>query len=227
MIIPVGDIHGEILTLLNKIVDITDSHFIVAGDCGIGIMYAEKKKLRQSNYRLKKSNNHLYFVRGNHDNPNMFEDSPYNFSNIHLVKDYTVLELEGRRILCVGGAISVDRTANYLGIDYWENEGFVFDSDKAHEFRNITDVITHNAPDYCFPLGYNAPIIKEYYDSGDIWIYRDVAEERENIRKFIDILLMNNKIENIFYGHYHQSNTTFMMGVKFVLLGIGEFGRIT
>jgi metallophosphoesterase superfamily enzyme len=72
-----GDIHGDFKTLVYKLCiryECTDSLLIVAGDCGFGF---EKPGYYNQVYnavagRLRKANNWVVFVRGNHDNPALF-----------------------------------------------------------------------------------------------------------------------------------------------------------
>ena len=72
-----GDIHGDFKTLVYKLCvqyECTDTLIIVAGDCGFGF---EKPGYYNQVYnavagRLRKSNNWIVFVRGNHDNPAFF-----------------------------------------------------------------------------------------------------------------------------------------------------------
>jgi UDP-2,3-diacylglucosamine pyrophosphatase LpxH len=64
--------------------------------------------LEDLNEQLKKKNITMYAIRGNHDNPAFFKGD-HILSNLKLLPDYTVLDLEGKKILLVGGAVSVDR----------------------------------------------------------------------------------------------------------------------
>jgi hypothetical protein len=48
-------------------------------------------------------------IRGNHDDPYYFNNKVFSYSNVELLEDYTILTVGNDNILCVGGAISIDR----------------------------------------------------------------------------------------------------------------------
>ncbi len=102
MIIFIGDVHGEFKELTVKLArsNVRESHFIQVGDFGLGFKKkeAESDELEALNSFLIKENNHLYVIRGNHDNPKYFKASS-GFSNITFLADYSLIELEGQTIL--------------------------------------------------------------------------------------------------------------------------------
>ena len=248
-IIVSGDIHEDIIPLIFKLQNqkkIENSIIIVAGDIGIGFnkdgYYIHL--LKKASQRLRKNNNTLLLVRGNHDNPDKWLDyEPFKEfwqdgnSNIRLIKDYTVIEAKTERkehrILCVGGAISIDRKPNENvfsatgkpwpgrneGKDYWPNEAFVYDESKIKDLTGITDVITHSAPDFC------QPIIKkgiEKWFLSDKDLEKDCNKEREDHTLLFNKLSEKNKIKTWCYGHMHYNHTDNINNVLFVLLGVSE-----
>jgi hypothetical protein len=42
------------------------------------------------------------------------------------VKDYTILNLSNHNILCLGGAVSIDKEKKIKDNAFWYNEAFVF-----------------------------------------------------------------------------------------------------
>lgn len=157
-----GDIHGN-FGLIGQYIDlygIKDAHIIQVGDFGVGFATLEKEKrmLEMFHHKLVKNNVFVWAIRGNHDFKPYFDNDPFQLTNIRLVKDYTVLNLEGKNILCIGGAVSVDRmwrrTNKQLqgiheeyteanGIDsWWPNELFVLDEQKLGEMRDINIIVT-------------------------------------------------------------------------------------
>ena len=128
-----GDIHGDFNELVFKMCvryKMTDTVLIVAGDCGFGFekpMYYENM-VRKNARRMSAANNYLVFVRGNHDNPAYFDGHAFYHKRFMAVPDYAVIQACSHTILCVGGAISVDRQYR---LDsrlrekevYWGNEG--------------------------------------------------------------------------------------------------------
>ena len=108
-----GDIHGEFETLVYnlKINNITDSLIIVAGDCGFGFHKASYYDMLYKRLapKLRTQGNIIFFVRGNHDDPDYFDGKTFVKKYMRCLADYTVVSVAGRNILCVGGAISIDR----------------------------------------------------------------------------------------------------------------------
>ena len=125
----IGDPHGidaiqDILKHFTK--DVPDNTIMFfCGDIGLGFNSIEKesKALDNCNNIAKKHNYHLILVRGNHDNPNLYvSDSPLNKSNITVIEDYTLVNTFDKNVLCIGGAISIDRSRRTEGKSYWKNE---------------------------------------------------------------------------------------------------------
>ena len=109
-----GDIHGKFDELVYRITTLygmTDTVVIVAGDCGFGF---HRRGYYDTVYerlqpKLEKANCRVVFVRGNHDNPAYFDGEVVNKKRWIAVPDYSFVSACGKRILCVGGATSVDR----------------------------------------------------------------------------------------------------------------------
>ena len=165
-IVVCGDIHGDFNFLIYKLCvqyGMKDTLLIVAGDCGFGfdrLGYYENIFSRNSS-RLSKSNNWILMVRGNHDNPVYFEEERISHSRFRTLPDYSIVQACGHNILCVGGAVSIDREyrrdhdflhPSSCTASYWEDEMPVYDdsalADIGDEFR-IDSVITHTAPSFC------------------------------------------------------------------------------
>jgi DNA repair exonuclease SbcCD nuclease subunit len=237
-----GDIHGNfnIINQYVKMYDIKDTHIIQVGDFGVGFSRFEKEKRMLEMYHTQLVNNnvHVWAIRGNHDYKPYFDNDPFGFTNIHLVADYTVLNLADKKILCIGGAVSVDREFRYtkkqkqgiyennIGIEsWWPDEIFVLDIDKLKELRDINIMVTHTCPDYCppdntFGLGYFVEgIIKE---TGDNQLRTDLNFERNQVTQAFAIVKMNNDIEFAYYGHFHKSDNINILGTKHRLLKVNE-----
>src|SRR6056297_2566947 len=161
-----GDIHDKYYIILNFIekYEIKNSAIIIAGDFGIGFKHPlkEKSKLKKLNYKLLESNNTIFVVRGNHDDPSYFYGNN-DKTNIKFVPDYTVLNINNQNILCVGGAVSIDRVnrESYTegrGRDWWSNEIFNYDPKKIETLTNIDVVVTHSAPNFAYPYLKNGAV---------------------------------------------------------------------
>lgn len=234
-IIVSGDIHGDIMPLVFKVNDqykIENSLIIVAGDVGIGF-HADGYYLdlfKKASARLKKNNNTLLFVRGNHDDPDKWLDyEPFKAfwqesdNHVRLVKDYTVISAETDKmqhnILCVGGALSIDRTGRTAGKNYWPKEPFVYDESKVESLVGITDVITHSSPDFCEPILKNGILNWLSYDNE---LEADCDKERKDHTLLYNKLKEKNNIKKYIYGHFHFSNHTYIDDTLFKLCDIME-----
>ena len=238
-----GDIHGQfnIIHQYVKLYDIKDAHIIQVGDFGVGFktLAKENRLLEDYHTQLVKKNVHVWAIRGNHDYKPHFDNDPFGFTNIHLVPDYTVLELCDKRILCIGGAVSVDRKWRYtfkqkqgifenqtLGKEsWWPDEVFVLDRDKLSEMRNIDIVVTHTAPHYCEPdntFGFGPFVESIVRETGDTDLKTDLNIERQAMTDAFSILKMNNTITHAYYGHFHKSDVMNFDGIKHRLLNINE-----
>lgn len=237
MILLLGDIHGNFEYLKHKIntYKITDCSIIQVGDFGIGFTSFENDKniLANLNDFLSNKNITLYAIRGNHDNPDFFRGD-FIFSNLELVPDYTVLQLDGRNILCIGGAISIDRkprivedmsAARYGSArrKYWHDEKIVYKEDFIKTVRNVDTLVTHTAMDFCLPnnkFGFGSLVEEFAYDDKNL--KTELTEERELMTKIWDELCENNKITNHFYGHFHRSHVERIVDCEHRLLNIDE-----
>lgn len=121
----VGDIHGEYETLLYhlKWAQLKNSVVICAGDCGMGFSSVEGTKQHLAKLRnyCNKNNVHVFFVRGNHDDPKYYSQKLINYPNVKCIPDYTVITkmvngVVEDNILCVGGATSIDRNHRLKGM---------------------------------------------------------------------------------------------------------------
>lgn len=253
----IGDLHGEFPTLMWYIKDrdIRDSLLIVCGDCGFGFesVEANQQTLNKLEKVIRERNVHIVFVRGNHDKPSIFQNKGNMFKRLkycHIVKDYTVLEIlnegmEPYHILCVGGAISVDRfnrirdnqefLLSYIrwhaGCDkedadlnarkcYWEDEPMFLDRDALDAIKtsgiNIDCVVTHTAPSFCYPIEKGGNI--GFWLAIDSDLNTDLDVEREIGKELYNILKDDgHQIKKWCYGHFHMHHIEEIDGILFCL----------
>ncbi|MCK9416076.1 metallophosphoesterase [Candidatus Dojkabacteria bacterium] len=227
-----GDIHdkyNEVLDFINKY-DIKNAAIIIAGDFGIGFEHplAENSKLKKFNTKLKESSTTVFVVRGNHDDPSYFYGERYNKSHIKFVSDYSVLNINDINILCVGGAVSIDRTSRKRytegrGRDWWFDETFKLDLEKIKTLKNIDIVITHSSPSFAYPY------VKNEFDDWfkkDEFLKNDVESERNDIATLYNNLVKNNNIKKWYYGHFHTHNEMYYDNTQFICLSIYDFKEI-
>lgn len=240
-----GDTHGNNghIKMLIRDRNYRDTNLIHVGDFGVGFIEMEQeiKNLQGLNDYMAEKNLVLHVVRGNHDNPYYF-DGTFMYSNLKLHPDYTVINIDGKNILLVGGAISIDRVPrrreNLIEIKvnnhserryFWEAEKFNLDKDKLETFRDIDIVVTHTAPHFCFPTNQvnNWPHIVSQFMSEDKTLGDDLITERNQLTEMYDILIKNNNnIQYYMYGHFHQHNINIFRNCLFICLEINQFYEI-
>lgn len=236
-----GDIHGDFNPLINKVCvryGITDSIIIVAGDCGFGFErpgYYENIYKRNRD-RLAKTNNYLLFVRGNHDNPAYFNESSICHKRFMTLPDYSVVSACGHNILCVGGAVSVDRgwrmDSKFYHQNpedmfernvYWCNEAPSYDEEILAEITGkylIDTVVCHTAPSFCELMSKKGLV---RFAQSDETLMEDVENERKVMDKIHTYLKQNGQpLSHWFYGHFHQSWHSDIDGCLFNMLDIME-----
>lgn len=239
MLITLGDIHGNFnhVKWYIKNHNLKNCTIYQVGDFGIGFTnyHNDLKTLTDLDKFLNERNIQMYTIRGNHDNKKFFDGHLMDyFNNLHLLPDYTVINVDGLNILGVGGAVSVDRRPRMReqlqyarnGVErelYWYDEVFVLDEEKLKGFRDIDIVVTHTAPEFCHPVNINGfGYLVEQFATDDEKLKDDLLEERKLVTKMWEILKENNKIDLWVYGNFHNNWTTNFEGTNFRLLGINE-----
>ncbi len=226
-----GDIHGDFGAILRFVMiqDIQNAAIIQVGDFGLGFIEddAERKLLARLNRILQQRNIHLYAIRGNHDKPSCFLGHESRLPNISFLPDYTVLSLSGKKILCVGGALSIDRCNREQDINYWLEEPFIFEEKKIACCSNIDIVVTHNAPDLVPPFGMEG--VNHEYFRRDPPLRTDLVQERLDLTKMYRILKQepSNKLTHWFYGHFHSHIITDLEGTQFVMLDLDQAYKLS
>ena len=250
----IGDIHGQFKAIGNwiKQYDLNNCLIIFCGDFGLGFssIEHEKQELYKSNKICEERNIDCYILRGNHDDPSYFNDTlpKLVLSRFKTVSDYTVINTPEHNILCLGGAISIDRgirksryetdirtimiTANCTlehAIKkakqyWWEKEPFFYNETILDEINKtgikVDIVASHSAPEFCQPI---AKGFSTSYSIIDKDIETDLYNERSDFSKAYNyIKKQGNNIKYWFYGHFHQHNFEIIEGTRFIGLDMGR-----
>lgn len=222
-----GDIHGLFRAMVSSLLSqygYRDTIVVVCGDIGMGFYkrgyYTDEFRWMQN--RLEKQNVTVVMLRGNHDQPCYFSDPDYSefqyggsYPNAFLVPDYTILETSKGNVLCIGGAISIDRSARTESISWWPDEKFVMPSEELYNQLSKEDlsiVATHTCPKCCGPLFNDAM----GYEQVDRFIMSELQNERLDLLEVFENLKESHSITHWLYGHFHGHYSDDFNGTRFV-----------
>ncbi len=229
----IGDIHGEFDTLyynlrINKLKNI---NIFVCGDIGIGFekpVHYQQTWKKMNEYCMK-NNIFIYFMRGNHDNPIFFqEDTPQydavqSLSNINIIQDFDIIKTDTNKILCIGGAVSVDRYMRKDGKNWWRNERVKnIDLEDYIKDKEFNIIISHTAPE-CFGTPGMGHGTLQYFFMMDPELENDIKNEGALMNEYCDIILSKNIPMRWFYGHFHNKHEGNWGTILYRCLDVEEF----
>lgn len=223
-----GDIHNEMKDLYYMIdgMGLRECCVICVGDFGIGSYFPESEDVEgvygDINNFLRARGIDMYVIRGNHDNPELY-NGRHMYSNLKLVRDYYSEVIMGQRFLFIGGAISIDRARrkrsmrNGGDVCYWEGEEF---SCRESEIVECDILVTHSISDWQYmSLPFNGT---EVVFEMDPMLWQDLERERADIQ----FVMMKSKCKRSFHGHFHMKHFMQRHGIEMTILDIFEFKRI-
>jgi Icc-related predicted phosphoesterase len=204
-IIAVGDLHGDWGSINSLIQKKKPDMILQCGDFGwwpiaevnVPIMYSTKKRWKLKG--IKPHETKVYFCDGNHE---QFSELPQNgirelYKNVfHVGRGNTITLPDGRVVLFIGGASSVDKGNRTAGVDWFPEEDIKmseFDLALSHERVDI--IISHTCPIEFEP-------IKGFIHHGNMSIkYKDVN------RFALGTILRKYEPKKWFFGHWHTFAT--------------------
>ena len=237
-----GDIHGELHEAYTK--DIRHGCIILAGDCGFGfhnIKYYTECMYRKAVRWLERNDNIIICVRGNHDDPKYYEEQLFKKERMMCVSDYTIIKGYHHTILCIGGAVSIDRTYRIDlqsirpdGPQYWwKGEEPVLNPEKIKEITDagyrIDTVVSHTCPNFCYPVhkGLTNPTM-EHWLLVDRTLKSDLVKERSTMTEIYHLLVDEYKhpLKRWLYGHFHETHKGIYDGMLCLLLDINQIEKL-
>ena len=219
-----GDTHENVQFLIDLVkLYPNKTNYIQLGDFGAGFKYMNfNENYKGLNSLLREKKSYMYVVRGNHDNPE-FYNGQYMNTNLKLVLDYSLIEIEGKKILFIGGAISVDRRQRIPFISYWTDEVVKFNQEALDKIDKVDIVVSHTAPHFCYPKEVDEFVkVKMKIDKA---LVRELPAERKLVTQIYQYLIKDKglKIPKWFYGHFHKTHMIeYHYGTMFKLLNICE-----
>jgi Icc-related predicted phosphoesterase len=208
-ILVLGDVHME-FGKLNQLISKKQPDILIAcGDFGYwpnlieekvsygwgGIFSKYVKKETNCLAKIKPGKTKIYWICGNHEDHSSL--NKYQNGNIHeLVKNIffcsrgsTLTLPDGRNILFIGGAYSIDKDQRTEGIDWFREETISYkDYERAISHNKKIDiVVSHTCPEYFIP---------------DL-IQRNISKIYDPSCKALDGIFDKYKPNQWFFGHFH------------------------
>ena len=198
-----GDTHGNMSKLGQYLQLIENSLIIQVGDFGLGFRSetSEHNILNELNAKMKDSNTTLIVIRGNHCDPDRYgSGSPHEFDRIYFPDDYSDLTVNNKKIIFVGGAISIDRVDRVEGLGYWSGEPLQPIRDGL---KNCDILVSHTCPSYHNnPAESGADKMLDFYLNRDSTLLNDLKNERS----IMDEIVETTKPQLNIHGHFHNKD---------------------
>lgn len=223
-----GDSHGNLRKILSWNKQVENSTLVHVGDFGVDSYY-----LPNLANELAEHGNALRIYRGNHETCKFAGQTYGDKNNLTLLADYSIIEVNGKKVLGIGGAISLDRQSRKeFAIKnpkqcsyYFDDEAFVCDENKLKSYRDIDILVTHTIPNYYVPL--NDPHFVDSFAKDDPELLNDLQKERNDVQRTMDILRLNCNVTHHYHGHFHTSYVSSFGNTKIIGLGIDEIREHT
>jgi hypothetical protein len=204
-----GDIHGfvDYMRLASIIPDtiLTKEDFIIIlGDFGVLWDNHQTKAEHQLIGWLNARPYTILFLDGNHENFTRLNKLPTveKFggvvgkltNSIYHLKRGEVYTICGKKILTIGGALSIDKRDRIEGLSWWREEELSFDEQEhtlhtIDEHQHVVDIILAHTLPYTVSrtLGYS------------------FGERPCSVAKFLDYIVQITQFKEYYCGHFHTS----------------------
>lgn len=221
----VGDTHSviSVFNILDKIPEKSD--IVHMGDFGLGFKnrVADITDLNNLNSKLLEKEQRLLVLRGNHDNPYFWseifsKENPY--QRIHFLKSYSYGKFLDKKILFVGGGISIDRCYRTLNINYWRDEGT---EEVPPSLDKVDIVLSHDAPSYFNHPTETLQRERPIFCALDNKLIAESFAQRDKIDKIVEL----SKPSEFFSGHFHNEIQEEKRGVKYRCLNCEEIYKLS
>lgn len=187
-----------------------DDIMIILGDAGINYYGEADKRLKETLAKLPIT---LFCIHGNHEkrpeniatyNEKKFKGGTVyyeeEYPNILFAKDGEIYDFDGKKVLVIGGAYSVDKEYRILKkLGWWEDEQPSLETKEKilkilEEKIEVDIVLTHTCPYKYLPYEVFLPGI-------------DQSKVDQSTEKFLDIVENKLSYKKWYCGHYHTSKT--------------------
>ena len=202
-----GDVHGDILLLLEMVRSIeNDEMLFVTGDFGLFWfdINSNSDKYTILNNMLESKNAYIVFVDGNHENHNFInrtEISEFCGATchkllprvIHIMRG-EIVNIDGIKIFCFGGAYSVDRFWREKNKTYFEEE---LPNENEYD-SGLNNLINADFKvDYIITHTCQRRLVKKLGQ-------RHKAIEEIKLQNYIQWIVDNVEYKKHYFGHWHM-----------------------
>lgn len=207
-----GDVHGMFKEFTNYVnTKPKPDYCIQVGDFGT-IQFDNNKDKEY----LKKLKTPVDFIDGNHEGFNLIPTFNKKYSkkyNINHISRGTVSNINGYKILFIGGAESIDKTSRTWGVDWFQEESITYSQidNILQNNKKIDIIVSHTCPS-------EFEIVKYNYN--------------EPSRKLLSVLLEEYKPCLWIFGHFHEKKISNYKDTKWVSLDcfhpcyLGEYNNM-
>lgn len=213
VVVACGDIHGRLGTLnialrqanrMRKALTPDGEkpsrmHFIILGDVGLGFPDDPdgSRRVTKMERMGKIYNATLYLLRGNHDNPAVWDSaiatrhaSKQNHPHVVFLQD-GLMTIKDHKYFLLGGGVSVDKASRTAGVTWWPGETVAPKLTEACIRKDVYGILSHTGPRPS-TIPYTLP---SYWAAAQ----HDVDVE-QNVLKVVGNAIMPKRWV---YGHYH------------------------
>jgi predicted phosphodiesterase len=193
----IGDVHGKTEQLVRKVNALPRIETkIQVGDMGLGFKGTLLPHL-----------DYFYFIRGNHDSPQVCQVHPnylgdFGFSHIY-------------SMFWMSGAWSIDYKIRTPGVTWWPDEELSYtqlnQAFNLYQEKKPRIVVTHETPEAIGRiLMSRLSLVGDFYYSGNTGVYIQ-SRTSQILQQMFDI----HKPEVWVFGHYHIDETIPFQGTQF------------
>lgn len=201
-----GDCHADFRKIYNfadRMELNENDYIIVLGD--MGLFWRNDRKDADIFIRdfEERCNFNLYFIDGNHENFKILNSLPIDENGMGHISDHIKhlrrgchYNIDGKDILSVGGADSVDKFRRVEGLSWWREEEITSKEIEAIAADHYDYVLSHSCPLSIFEEN------KVYLCTlGNIVDDNDEEFKKTNIQ--LENLLQKIDFNHWYFGHYH------------------------
>lgn len=216
-IIVVGDIHtywAKLNVIINKY---SPDIILQVGDFGYWPNFHNTTTISEgrprrnqkpwNQYGIRSKNTKIYFCDGNHENHwelNKFKKPTIIYDNVcYMPRGSTLTLPDGRNVLFIGGAESIDKRERIIGVDWFPEEVITQKDIYNLPDINIDIIISHTCPNE-----FNEEVKKKFCLTDK---FKDPSQDA------LSYLLKRYKPDEWYFGHFHDSlkgqykNTTWFL----------------